>query len=51
MEKELQTARINLMVTEDFRKKYKMHCLKNDFSMSDRLRFLMENDIKELEKK
>lgn len=39
-------VRLNVNLTSDVRKKYKQHCLKKDFIMSERIRELIEKDIK-----
>ncbi len=39
-------VRMNLIVEPEFRKKYKTYCLKNDFNMSDRIRQMIELDMK-----
>lgn len=40
-------ARINLLITKELRKKYKIHCLKKDIPMSERIRQLIEMDLNE----
>jgi len=44
-ENDNKEIRINVRMTNGFRKKYKMHCLKKDISLSDRIRQLMEMDL------
>jgi len=44
--KENEEVRINLLVTTELRKKYKLHCLESDISMSNRIRQLIEKDLK-----
>ncbi len=39
-------VRINVQIEEEFRKKYKLYCLKNDIVMSDRIRELILKDLK-----
>jgi hypothetical protein len=46
IEKGNKEVRINLLVTTEIRKKYKLHCLENDIAMSDRIRQLIEMDLK-----
>ncbi len=45
IKKENKEARINLLVPTDLRKKYKLHCLKKDIGMSERIRELIEIDL------
>ena len=46
IKKENKEARINLLVPTDLRKKYKLHCLKKDTGMSERIRELIEMDLR-----
>jgi hypothetical protein len=46
IKKENKESRINLLVPTDLRKKYKIHCTKKEMGMSERLRELIEMDIK-----
>jgi hypothetical protein len=45
IKKEKKESRINLLVPVELRKNYKLHCLKNDIGMSERIRKLIENDL------
>ncbi len=45
IKKENKESRINLLVPTELRKKYKLHCLKNDIGMSERIRQLIELDL------
>jgi len=47
IKKENKESRINLLVPTELRKNYKLHCLKNDIGMSERIRELIENDLNE----
>lgn len=38
-------VRVNLLLTKELRKQYKLHCLKNDIGMSERIRQLIEFDL------
>jgi hypothetical protein len=40
-------VRMNIMIDKDIRKKYKQLCLKKDMVMSDRIRELIEIDLKQ----
>lgn len=46
IEKENKEVRINLLITKELRKKYKAYCLEGDVAMSDRIRQLIEKDLK-----
>lgn len=37
--------RINLMISLELVKKFKIHCINNDFNFSKRIRELIEKDI------
>jgi len=39
-------ARINLLLNQELRKKYKIHCAKKEIGMSERIRELIELDLK-----
>lgn len=39
-------VRVTFLIDKDIRKKYKQYCLDNDIIMSDRIRELIENDLK-----
>ena len=39
--------KMNILIEKDFLKEYKMYCLKNDMVMSERIRELIKNDLKE----
>lgn len=39
-------VRINILITKELRKQYKLHCLNNNTDMSDRIRLLIMKDIK-----
>lgn len=45
-EKKNKAVRLNVNLTPDARKKYKQYCLKKDFVMSERIRELIEKDLK-----
>ncbi len=44
--KENKEVRVNLLITDKLRKQYKLHCIKNDIAMSERIRQLIEMDLK-----
>jgi predicted HTH domain antitoxin len=46
IKQENKEVRINLLLTKEFRKQYKIHCLKKDIIMSERIRELMDMDLK-----
>jgi hypothetical protein len=46
IKKENKESRINLLVPTDLRKKYKIYCAKKEFGMSERIRELIERDLK-----
>ena len=39
-------SRLNILMSNDLRKRYKLFCITNDFRLSERVRFLLEQDIK-----
>lgn len=39
-------VRLNVVLSKELRKKYKQHCISKDIIMSDRIRKLIEMDIK-----
>ena len=45
IKKNNKEARINLLLTKELRKKYKVHCAKKDVGMSERIRELIERDL------
>jgi len=45
IKRENKEARINLILTKELRKKYKVHCAKKDIGMSERIRELIERDL------
>ena len=45
--KDKKPVRINVLLDEDVRKKYKKHCIDNDYVLSDRIRELIERDLKD----
>ena len=46
IEKEKKEVRVNLLITEELRKQYKLYCVNKDVAMSERIRQLMEMDLK-----
>jgi hypothetical protein len=38
-------VRVNILLDIELRKKYKKYCIDNEFSLSDRIRFLIEQDL------
>ena len=41
-----EPVRVNILLDKDLRKKYKQHCLNKDIVMSERIRELIEQDLK-----
>ena len=39
-------VRVNILVDIELRKKYKKYCIDNEFSLSERIRELIEKDLK-----
>jgi len=39
-------VRINLLISKELRKEYKLHCLNNNTDMSERIRTLIIKDLK-----
>jgi len=39
-------VRVNLLVDKELRKKYKKYCIDKEYVMSDRIREIMEEDLK-----
>jgi hypothetical protein len=44
--KENKEVRVNLLITEELRKKYKIYCINKEIAMSERIRQLIEMDLK-----
>jgi len=44
--KNKKPVRINVLLDEELRKQYKKYCIDNDFVLSDRIRELIEKDLK-----
>jgi hypothetical protein len=42
-----EPSRINVLLQKDIKKKYKQYCLEKDYIMSERIRELIEKDLKE----
>jgi len=42
-------VRLNVLISKELKKNYKLKCLKEDIIMSDRIRELIEKDLKETE--
>lgn len=38
--------RLNVLISKELKKKYKIFCIKNNFSFSKRIRELIEEDLK-----
>ena len=43
-------VRLNLLISKELRKRYKLKCLNEDIVMSDRIRELIEKDLIETKK-
>lgn len=39
-------TRLNVLISKELKKRYKQKCLAQDINMSDRIRELIENDLK-----
>lgn len=46
IKKENKEVRVNLLITEELRKQYKLYCINKDIAMSERIRQLMDMDLK-----
>lgn len=42
-----EPVRVNILLDKDLRKRYKQYCLDKDIIMSERIRELIEQDLKE----
>ena len=38
-------VRVNILIDAELRKQYKKYCIDNEFSLSDRIRELIEKDL------
>jgi hypothetical protein len=45
-----EIARLNVLLTKDIHKKFKLVCMKNDMEMSDFVRQMIEKEIERSEK-
>lgn len=45
IDKDGREVKFYIRATKEDKKKYKIHCLKNDMTISDRLRRMMEMDM------
>ena len=45
MKKQNKEVGLNIRITDDLRKKFKNHCIKNDIALSERVRQLIKLDL------
>jgi hypothetical protein len=46
MKLKISEERLNVLISKELKKKYKIFCIKNNLSFSKRIRELIENDLK-----
>ena len=46
-EKKNNDKRLNVLISSDLRKRYKKYCIDKEVNLSDKIRELMEKDLKE----
>jgi len=44
--KKTSEERLNVLIDKDLKNKYKIFCIKNDYNFSERVRELIEKDLK-----